>query len=343
MTVTTSISSIYPWHAAPWQLLQQRAREGNLAHALLFAGPAGIGKAALADRLARSLLCSTPAADGTACGNCPSCRLLAAGTHPDYLRIEPEEEGKAIPVDRIRGISDFLALKGQYGPRQIVVIQPAEAMNRFAANSLLKTLEEPNAEDLLILVSSRPSQLLPTLRSRCQRVRLTLPDPEQGRQWLEQHLGAGVNHRELLALAHGAPLAAQRLHQSGQLVLREQLAKAWLDLANPGSNPLACAEQWQALDLAQGTAWLSGFIADLVRLKSGAGRDAIVNCDMHHQLQKLSVRLDLQQLFDTLELLTEYARMAGGQLNPQLAMENIMLDWARVSRAKTTAGSRRSI
>lgn len=324
-----------PWQAELWRGLVARNQAGNLPHALLFTGSAGYGKAVLAEALIHSLLCPSPAGDGSACGQCQSCGLLAAGTHPDLMWLEPEEPGKAIPVDTIRAVGQFFALKGQYGGRQIVFINPAEAMNRNAANSLLKTLEEPTEDALLILTSSQPSLLLPTIRSRCQQVVFPRPDAQISESWLQTQLkstGESANVKDLLALSNGAPLAAQAMHETGGLEVRRELANQWVGVALGKADPLACAKQWSDLGLPKATQWLSSWVMDLVRLKSGGDPVAIINGDLRPQLQKLVTGLELKRLFAHLEQITETARWANGQLNAQLAMEDLMVNWSRLRR-----------
>ena len=323
-----------PWQTELWNGLIARFRAGSLPHALLFTGHTGFGKFHLAEALIHGLLCQSPAENGTACGHCQSCGLLKAGSHPDVMWLEPEEEGKAIPVDRVRAIGDFLALKGQYGGRQIVLINPAEAMNRHAANSLLKTLEEPTDDALLILLSSQPSLLLPTIRSRCQQVVFPRPDEQASSAWLQAQLGGGsaASISDLLALSNGAPLSAQALHESGGLTIRQDLAKQWAGVAAGKADPLACAKQWSELGLPKATEWLGSWVMDLIRLKSGVDPVAMTNGDLRQTLQKMVAGLEIQRLFAYLEQITETARWAHGQLNAQLAMEDLMVSWSRISR-----------
>lgn len=319
----------HPWQVKLWHELKQRVVTDTLPHALLLSSPKGYGKADLAQQFAYSLLCQSPLEDGNACGECSACHLLAAGSHPDYLLLAPEEEGKTIAVERVRALGDFLSLKGQYGERQIVIINPAEAMNRFSANSLLKTLEEPTPGALLILISSRPSLLLPTIRSRCQQITLARPAQDIALDWLKSRLDASIDHKTLLSLADGAPLEALRLQETGGLALRAELAQGWLQVAQGQGDPLACAAAWSDLGFPQALQWLGSWTMDLIRLKSGAPAVAIVNCDLLQSLQQLTQQSDLQHLFACLEQITEYNRWAEGQLNTQLALEDIMITWRR--------------
>ncbi|MFO6082911.1 DNA polymerase III subunit delta', partial [Pseudomonas aeruginosa] len=157
------MADIYPWQQALWSQLGGRAQH---AHAYLLYGPAGIGKRALAEHWAAQLLCQRPAAAG-ACGECKACQLLAAGTHPDYFVLEPEEAEKPIRVDQVRDLVGFVVQTAQLGGRKVVLLEPAEAMNVNAANALLKSLEEPSGDTVLLLISHQPSRLLPTIKSRC--------------------------------------------------------------------------------------------------------------------------------------------------------------------------------
>lgn len=332
--------TVYPWQIERWRELQHRIHTGNLPHAMLFVGAQGCGKADFARQLAFSLLCNNPNDEGVACGQCQACGLLAAGTHPDLRIVEPEEEGKGILIDTIRAVGDFLTLKGQYGRRQIVIINPAEAMNRLAANSLLKTLEEPTPDALIILVSSKPFLLLPTIRSRCQQVVFPNPGAEQAARWLEQQIGTDVDGNALLALGNGAPLEARRLHETGGLELRKRLVDQWLKVAAGQGDPLACAANWADLGLSRALHWQSSWTMDLIRLKSGANQDAITNNDLGPQLQKLATGLDLRRLFNQLEQITEYTRWAGGQLNAQLAMEDLMISWGKMCIVNRASGVR---
>jgi len=146
---------------------------GRLSHAYLFLGPGGVGKAATARALACALNCTQPEADGDACGNCPSCRRMHAGTHPDFLVITPEESKTQIKIEQIRELRRLTAYPPLGGGWRVVVIKPAEALsavNDAAANALLKTLEEPPPQHLLVLTARGEADLLPTIVSRCHKL-----------------------------------------------------------------------------------------------------------------------------------------------------------------------------
>src|SRR5690606_14968084 len=170
-----------PWHAEAWTRLQAQIRRQALPHALLISGLPGLGKRRLAEQLAAALLCEAGRNELQACGRCRACRPLVQGAHPDLFVVTPEEEGRQVRVDQVRGLIDQLALKSQYGGYRVGLIDPADRMNAAAANALLKTLEEPPPGVVLLLVAARPSLLPATIRSRCQQLTLSPPPAEQAR------------------------------------------------------------------------------------------------------------------------------------------------------------------
>ena len=161
-------------HRHVLELLAGAAERGTLPPSLIFAGPEGIGKRRAAVALAQILNCRAPVAiDGIgldACGSCASCLRIARGVHADVLIIEPGETG-AIKVDQVRDAIEKSAYRPFEGRRRVVIVDDADAVLIEAQNALLKTLEEPPSASSFVLVTSRPDVLLPTVRSRCQRLR----------------------------------------------------------------------------------------------------------------------------------------------------------------------------
>jgi DNA polymerase-3 subunit delta' len=217
---------MHPWNEPILESL--KARVDSLPHALLIHGPRGVGKLALAERMAQLLLCEAADAKLRPCGACEGCRWYLGGNHPDFRRVEPEalaqqpvesesEEGAAAPakkgkpsqeikIDQVRALADFLNIGSHRARRRVALVHPAEEMNANSANALLKGLEEPPAGAMFILVSHRPARLLPTIRSRCVAVPVPVPVREVSLKWLAQQQAREAER--WLAYAGGAPVSA---------------------------------------------------------------------------------------------------------------------------------------
>ena len=236
---------------------------GRAPHALLLHGPEGVGKLQLAERFAQLLLCESAGPRTAPCGKCDGCRWFVAGHHPDMRFIEPEilarraasddgegpEKSKAKPsaeikIDQVRGLSDFVNLVSHRGGKRIVIVHPAEAMNTPAANALLKSLEEPPASAMFLLVSHRPARLLPTVRSRCVPIAIPLPATAEARAWLEKQGVKDAGRR--LAFAGGAPLRALQDANGGRGERADQILQA---LASGNVERLQGARDREELEL----------------------------------------------------------------------------------------------
>jgi DNA polymerase III subunit delta' len=323
------MTDLYPWQQPQWQQLVSQYRQQRLPHALLFTGPTGLGKRTFAQHFARYLLCRE--AQESACGQCPGCRLTLVNNHPDLLSIAPEEAGKNIKVDQIREMIPVLSQTAQRAGYQIAIISPAEALNRAAANALLKTLEEPAGRVLLILVSHQPGALPATITSRCQRIAFTAGFGAES--WLQQQLQAHNFTAEanlLLKIAEYAPLRALDLAQGQYLALRDQLLGHLLAVAQKKTTLLAPVSDFLKQDLKL---WLDAFISlilDLARLHIGLETPALTNHDRFDLLQSLIRIYPLSNLWPFLTKLHQ-ARcwLVNTQihLNEQLLLESLLIDW----------------
>jgi DNA polymerase-3 subunit delta' len=247
--ITRQAPDLPPWQAQAWHALSARAERGSLPHALLLGGPEGLGKRAFAEAFVRARLCERPR-DGFACGNCRTCALLEAGTHPDRILVTfevNEKTGKLrteIAVEQIRALSARLAMSTQLGGWQIAVIDPADAMNAASANALLKTLEEPTASSLILLIADQPWRLLATIRSRCQRVDFAFPARGESEQWLRAQ-GIADAGRALDA-AGGNPGRALAFARNDELQRRDSVARDLGALARGRGSVYAIAHAWSA-------------------------------------------------------------------------------------------------
>ncbi|HEV8695882.1 MAG TPA: DNA polymerase III subunit delta' [Lysobacter sp.] len=241
-----------PWQQRIYAQASAALDAGRLGHALLFCGPAQLGKRAVAERLAQRLLCEHRRADGEPCGVCRGCHLFAAGTHPDYQFVSfiPNKEGTRlrteIIIDQIRGLSERLSLTAQYSGAQIVIIDPAEAINHAASNALLKTLEEPVPGRYLWLVTAHPSRLSATIRSRCQKLEFRLPLRDEASAWLRARGHAEAAANEALDAARGHPGLAHEWLQGNGLALRREVAGDLAKLARGDAAVADTAQRWAA-------------------------------------------------------------------------------------------------
>jgi DNA polymerase-3 subunit delta' len=208
------ISGILPWQHANWSQLLRQYESGKLPHAILLAGPAGIGKSQLTVALARLLLCSAPTG-GLNCGHCSACNLSASGSHGDFRWLAPKEKSKVIKIDQVRAAVDFTTRTASYGKHKVLVLCPADALNINASNALLKCLEEPTRDTHIVLVCERLHALPATIRSRCQMLKFPLPERSQSLDWLDNTTGDRQISEKLLELADDRPLHAQQLYLQG--------------------------------------------------------------------------------------------------------------------------------
>lgn len=321
----------YPWQQKQWLDLQARIERGNLPHALMLRGAPGTGKAHFAVALAQMLLCDKPVAQA-ACGRCKPCLLIKAGSHPDLLLMEPEDAGKAIKVDQVRSVVEFVSRTSQYSGYRVAVISPAEAMNVNASNALLKSLEEPGAKTLLILVSHQVSGVLPTIRSRCQVMEFPLPPRDEALNWLQGCLGDDAGKAErLLNVAGGAPVAALGLMQSDWLGERATVVQHWLGVLAGKRDPVRTAEGWQGFPLQELVGWLLAWQIDLMKVVAGVPA-RVVNQDLLQDFLAVQRLVNADRLHASYLHLQQVMRMlrGSGNPNPQLLLEEILLKWSQV-------------
>jgi DNA polymerase III subunit delta' len=252
-----------PWHAAAVAQLSAAWASRHLPHALLMHGAAGLGKRQLAAWLAASVLCDRGTQVLGSCGDCASCRLIAAGSHADLLWVLLEEGKLQLSVDQIRAVSERLSKTSYRQGYKIAIIDPAHQMSVPAANALLKTLEEPPANTLLVLLSSQPSLLPPTVASRCQRIAIVRPTRPAALQWLrEQQVSADA---ALLEFTAGAPLRALAYAGPQFSSLDQQMQAALAALLRGEADITQLAGEWAKQSLPERLLWLDLWLTALAR------------------------------------------------------------------------------
>ncbi len=318
---------VYLWQQSQWHQIQAQIQGQRLPHALLLTGQEGLGKRQFAEQLAASLLCKHIDNNNEACGSCDACHLLSAGTHPDMLRLEPDEPGKAIKVDDVRALCQTLSLTSHYSGYKLAIIDPAEQMNINAANSLLKTLEEPTAQTLLILVSASIDRLPVTIRSRCQAIHFQQPSQELAQQWLSEQ-GVAGDRALLLKLAHGSPLLAQKLADPSLIEQRQGLMDALLGVAankpvTAFSGSLAKSSQSYLLG------WLYDWITDLLKLHQLSDESGLVHIDLIQEMKRLVKLCRVEFLFSMLDEVIKLRQLQSIPLNTQMLWEGLLIEWGR--------------
>lgn len=335
------MSAPYPWLTGAWRHLTEALANDRLGHAYLLDGPPGLGKFDCARAFATLALCSA-AADDTACGECRACHLLAAGAHPDLRLVVTEEDRKSIVIDQVRDLGEFHALKPHYGQRKISIIHPADSMGSAAANALLKLLEEPPAGALLVLVANRAGRLPATIRSRCQRIRIDLPDWPARLAWLQAERGAageGEVDPETRTLA-GAPLELRDQMNAQDGTVCDHLLDVLHEVATGTLAPLEAMPRVAGDDIRAVLDAAELVMRAVAQTKVGvAPRQVRPGRVARDHLQRMANHLNSRQVFafddKIAEARTAVQRSAG--IRGSEVLESLLIDWARITRTENTA------
>ncbi len=314
---------MYPWLIPDWHALSQTAQAGRLGHAWLLLGDPGLGKEQLAERLARLHLCQLPDR-GEPCGQCHSCQLFDKGHHPDLGTVTVDS--KTIGVEAIREICARLQNSAQLGRGKVVIIPDAERMTESAANALLKTLEEPAGDSLLLLIASQVSRLLPTILSRCHKHVCQLPTEGETVRWLAEQ-----GHQATLAqvrICQGAPLRVLRYIEEQQDGKRRELLESFVSLSlTPTRATHVCS---QLADETQVRLhWLQLFLCDALKTQAGCGHHQLAMPDLSALSQQLAEGNSSEKLLEAeQQLVALKAACQPGQLsNPTIHLMNWLSRW----------------
>lgn len=282
--------------------LRRLLSAGRVPHALLFRGPEGVGKATVARIVGAALLCE--AESGEACGACRSCASLERGNHSDLTLVtfEPRDSDgelrKVIVIDQIRSLARLAGVSPREGSRRVFIIDPADRMNAEAQNGLLKTLEEPPGQVVLILIASRPHLLLPTVRSRCFLLGFSSLKPSDLARALCRRGLSEDEARIRAALAGGRPGAALDLDLDAASERRDEILRMLEDLSDPADRrvdrlsemAVALAGKEEAV-LAEGLDVLQSLLRDGARSVVTGDPDTLVHVDLAARISEIGQRL----------------------------------------------------
>ncbi len=315
----------FTWQLRQWQQLQSSLQHDRLPHALLLSGMQGLGKTAFAQAFSQRVLCHHPAAQGMACGNCKSCQLLRAQTHPDYYWLAPVADSTTISIEQVRQLTTHLHTTPHCGDYAVAVICPAEALNAAASHALLKTLEEPPGQVLIILVSHQPEQLTKTIRSRCQQLVFTLPSAIEVTEWLAPQLPRESSDiSTLLALSHGAPLHALALSQGNGLAEQQQWMAELTAFMRNDYELTQLAQIWAKRTLSTVVAQLSSCLLDIIQWRM-VGKRSVYG----ERIGAMCTHIPVVESFHLLDKLYDAQRSLNGfcALNSQLLLEDLLYHW----------------
>jgi DNA polymerase-3 subunit delta' len=312
-----TVHSLPPWLTASAAALAAAHAAGRMPHALLVHEAPGTGGEWLAAWTAALVLC---AARATApCGQCTSCRRVAALQHPDVSWLRPQDDSRQIRVEQVRELCAELSLTSHGGGYKLGIITPADALNRFAANALLKTLEEPPARTLLILVATEPSRLPPTVLSRCERLRIRAPERAESIAWLVAVRGEADWNAALNTIGEAPMQAAQG--DPAELAQVGTDARATLDaLATGRTDPVAAAERWARAQLPLRLLCFENWLTERILSRERAGA-LLAEMRAGPYLSGAAASLNIRELFGLIDEVRDLRATLDVPLNRGLALE----------------------
>ena len=312
-------------------LLQRAAVSGRLAHAWLFDGPESVGKRSAALALALALCC--PEAPGAGCGTCDTCRRIETGQHPDVRSFEPQTQQYVI--DQAREIVAIAATRPHEAPARLLILDRADCLNPSSANCLLKTLEEPFAGNHLLLISSAPDRLLPTIRSRTQRVRFVALPPAALMTIAERRGASPAQAETAVALAAGqAARVVRALEAEAEANPWEVVGNFRKAAATKGMGAIFDAatefsDKESRQDLPEALALLARLYRDALMTAVGAG-DLVLLRDRAFDLESLAraarKSYDLGTLRNALREVVQASLALSSNVNPVIAIEKMLMD-----------------
>ena len=310
----------------PLSVLQSALANGRLHHAYLFLGPEGVGKHLVAVALAKALHCGELKNDF--CAGCVNCRRIDDGNHPDVRIIEPLAGKKEISIQQIRELERELNYRSFTGKRKVAIVDPATLLNLSSQNALLKTLEEPPEDSLIVLIAVNEGGLLPTLRSRCLRLSFAPLARKAIAGFLQSRHGMnGADAESIAALGMGSIGAALALDKA-ELIEKRKIWTAMLGAlktrdyrgAMVAAEALA-ANREEALNFLK---WAESWYRDLLIYSVANDSDDLVNLDMQRQIEQQSSQLGLEPALSALARTAGAAALIQRNLNRRMVLEKFL-------------------
>ena len=294
--------------------LKESSGAGRVANAYIFSGPGGIGKKLSALAFAKAVNCLSPN-EGLSCDRCPSCKKIDSSNHPDVFVVTPEKKGATTKIDDIRVVIKDNGLKPYEAKVKVYIIDEADSLTEEAANALLKTLEEPSAASMLILITERSSRLLPTIRSRCQIVNFFPLDTAIVEEILTaSHNIDGVKARALSRISCGSPGKALELEDNDFFDKREKIIKALSSDTFSGLD----FDKTPRPDLRAVLDIMLTWYRDILVMKAGDGR--LVNVDKKELISIEAGRIGFAKLDNILKRIMLTQAYLDQSANPKLAI-----------------------
>jgi DNA polymerase-3 subunit delta' len=304
---------------------------GRLPHALLIHAAPGVGGEWLATWAAQLALCTE--SRGAPCGECGACRRTAAGQHPDLISVGLPEDSQQIRIEQVRELSAELALTSHQGGYRVAIISPADSLNRFAANALLKTLEEPPPRTLLALVAAQPSRLPATIVSRCQRIRIRQPSRAQSVAWLTATRGT-AEWSAVLDVIGEAPFSAAALDPGAIAKLDDEVRRTLAEVHSGRADPVAVAERWSRAELPLRLACLENWLTECIRGALTAAEQPREMGGRAHTAGAGSV-INSRALYRLLDGVRELKGALATPINRSLALESLLRSLGSFGPART--------
>jgi DNA polymerase-3 subunit delta' len=309
-----------PWLNHEMAALCAAHAAGRLQHSLLIHEAPGSGGDWLATWIAQLVLCIHR--ERAPCGTCVSCKRVPAGQHPDFLAIRPIDDSRQIRIEQVRELAQELALTSHQGGYKVGVLSPADVLNRFAANALLKTLEEPPQRTLLMLVATQPSRLPATILSRCQRVRVRAPSRSEAVSWLQAARGPGEWNAVLDTLGE-APMLAAESDAAAIVQIGTEVRRALEEASSGASDPVATAERWARSELPLRLRCFENWLTERIRRHFGnVAFPAELRAGPH--LPRPQSVLNIRELFELLDGVRELKSLLEAPINRGLALESLL-------------------